>query len=158
MERPPRPVSDSPFALARLVPSMLQGLGVAAALLGGHVWMLHQGWPELAARSVVFAALLLSVMGLILAHRDRRRAAMLNAVGRNPWLWRMQAGVGLLLLAVLGAPWLNGVLRVSWPAPAGWLAIAALVALGALWLELLRWVVVRPFAQASAASTAPQPR
>lgn len=144
MERPPRPVSDSPFALARLVPSMLQGLGVAGALLGGHVWMLHQGWPELAGRSVVFAALLLSVMGLILAHRDRRRAAVLNAVGHNPWLWRMQAGVALLLLAVLGAPWLNGVLRVSWPAPAGWLAIAALVALGALWLELLRWVVVRP--------------
>lgn len=143
MDRPPRPVSDSPFAFAQLLPSMLQGLGLACVILAGHVWMQGQGWSEVAARSVVFAALLSSVVLLILANRDRSRSAAMNAIGHNPWLGRMQTGVGLLLLAVLGAPWLNAVLKLSWPAPAGWAAIGGLLLLSALWLEFLRRAVFR---------------
>lgn len=143
MERPPRPVSDSPFALSQLMPPVLQGLGVACVLLAGHVWMLGRGWSELAARSVVFGALLAGVMLLILAHRDRFRPAWLNALGDNPLLWRMQAGVGVLLVAVLGTPSLSELLKLSWPSAHGWGAMAALLVLSTAWVELLRRVTTR---------------
>lgn len=143
MSRPPRPLSDSPFSFSRLLPAMLQGAGMACVLLAGYAWALEQGRDAVTARSVVFAALLLGVMLLILSNRDRSRPALMNAAGRNPWLWRMQAGVGLLLAAVLGLPWLNTVLQLSWPAAHEWGVIAALLALSAAWLELLRRVRAR---------------
>jgi Ca2+-transporting ATPase len=143
MNRPPRPLSDSPFTFARLLPAMLQGAGMACVLLAGYAWALEQGRDAVTARSVVFAALLLGVMLLILSNRDRSRPALMNAAGRNPWLWRLQAGVGLLLAAVLGLPWLNTVLQLSWPAAHEWGVIAALLALSAAWLELLRRVSAR---------------
>ena len=138
MDRPPRASSDSPFALAQVLPSVLQGLGMAGVLLASHLWMLGQGWGEVEARSAVFAALLSGVVLLILAHRDPSRSVVRNSFGRNRWLWRMQAGVGVLVLAVLGSPWLNAVLRLSWPTPQGWLVILASLLLSAGWLALLR--------------------
>lgn len=143
MERPPRPVSDSPFALSQLMPSVLQGLGVACVLLAGHVWMLGREWSELAARSVVFGALLAGVLLLIFAHRDRSQPVWLNAMGDNAVLWRMQAGVGVLLVAVLGMPLLNELLKLSWPSAQGWGAMAALLVLSTAWVELLRRVTIQ---------------
>lgn len=44
MRRPPRPVTDSPFALQALRLPLLQGLGIAALLLAAQTWLLAQGW------------------------------------------------------------------------------------------------------------------
>jgi len=57
MQRPPRPVGESPFAAAALALPIVQGLGVTAALLGGHALLQAFAWPEAAARGVVFGAL-----------------------------------------------------------------------------------------------------
>jgi Ca2+-transporting ATPase len=138
MERPPRPVSSSPFAAALLGNSVLQGLGIAAVLLAGQAWLVGQGWSFAQGRSVVFGALVLSVMLLILANRDLTRPALMGVTDPNPWLWRMGAAVSLLLLAVFTVPWLQQVMGLALPGLAGLAAGAGLLALCALWLELER--------------------
>ncbi len=138
MQRPPRPVSDSPFAWGTLLQSVLQGLGIAAVLLAGQGWLLGQGWSAAQGRGVVFCTLMLAVMLLILANRDASRPALMGVTGANPWLWRMAAGVGLLLVAVLGWPWLRDLMGLSLPPAHGVAVAAALLLLCVAWLEAVR--------------------
>jgi len=138
MERAPRPVADSPFAAAPLLFSVMQGLGMAAVLLAGQAWLTGQGWSTAQGRGVVFGALILGVMLLILANRDLSRPAWHGVTDRNPWLWRMAAAMALLLVAVLGLPWLRTLMGLALPGAGGLAVGAALLALCLAWLELLR--------------------
>jgi len=138
MQRPPRPVDDSPFALRALLPPLLQGAGIAALLLAAQAWLQAQGWSLAQGRTVVFGTLLPCVLLLILAQRDPARAVLHRGAAPNPWLAPMAAAVGLLLLAVLTIPGLRhlmGLAEVGWD---GLVAGAAVLALCLLWLELLR--------------------
>jgi Ca2+-transporting ATPase len=144
MERSPRPVSDSPFAAALLVQGVLQGLGVALVLLAGQTWLAGQGWNAAQGRGVVFSALVLSVMLLILANRDPSKPVLLGVTAANPWLWRMAAGVAVLLAAVLGIPWLRGLMGLALPGTRELALAAVLLALCLAWLELVRVVGPRP--------------
>lgn len=143
MERPPRPVSDSPFAIGPLVSSVLQGLGIAAVLLGGHYWLAGQGWASAQSRTVVFGTLVLCVMLLILANRDLSRPALRGITTPNPWLWRIAAAMVVLLVAVLGIPWLRTLMGLELPGPQGVVVAAGLLALCLVWLELVRLELVR---------------
>lgn len=138
MTRAPRPVSDSPFGAAPLMQGVLQGLGVALVLLAGQTWLAGQGWSAGQGRAVVFSALVLAVMLLILANRDPSRPVLLGAAAANPWLWRMAAGVAALLVAVLGLPWLRGLMGLALPGARELALAAVLVALCLVWLELVR--------------------
>ncbi len=138
MERAPRPVTDSPFAAAPLLFSALQGLGIAAVLLAAQAWLIGQGWSTAQGRSVVFGTLVLGVMLLIWANRDLSRPAWYGMTDRNPWLWRMAAGMGLLLMAVLGTPWLRTLMGLELPPSQGLVVAAVLLALCLAWLELVR--------------------
>ena len=138
MERRPRLVSDSPFAAAALGYAVLQGLGIAVLLLLGYAFLSAQGWSPGQCRSVVFGTLVLNVMLLILANRDRGQSAFMGVLNPTPWLWRMAAAMGLLLVAVLGVPWLRALMGLALPGPWGLAAGAALFALCAAWLELIR--------------------
>ena len=140
MERAPRPVADSPFAAAQLLYSVLQGLGMAAVLLAGQAWLIDHGWSHAQGRSVVFGTLVLGVMLLIWANRDLSRPAWFGITDRNPWLWGMAAGMALLLLSVLGIPWLRALMGLEWPGPQGLAVAGVLLALCLAWLELVRTV------------------
>ncbi|MDY0107574.1 MAG: cation-translocating P-type ATPase, partial [Giesbergeria sp.] len=140
MDRPPRPVSDSPFAAGPLLSSVLQGLGMAAVLLAGQSWLVAQGWDGAQGRAVVFSTLVLCVLLLILANRDLSRPALRGVTDPNPWLWRMAAAMGLLLAAVLGLAWLRDLMGMALPGTQGVLAAACLLALCLAWLELVRRV------------------
>ncbi|NDP64729.1 MAG: cation-translocating P-type ATPase [Polaromonas sp.] len=138
MERPPRPVSDSPFGAAPLGFAVLQGLGIAALLLAGQAWLTAQGWSAAQGRSVVFSTLMASVMLLILANRNLHRSVLRGMTDANPLLWRMVIAMGLLLAVVLGLPWMRQLMGLVLPGPAGLAAAAALLALCILWLEGVR--------------------
>ncbi|WP_286137723.1 cation-translocating P-type ATPase [Polaromonas sp. C04] len=138
MERPPRPIADSPFAAAPLLQSVLQGLGMAAVLLAGQAWLVAQGWSEEQGRAVVFSTLVLGVMLLIWANRDLSRPVWHGVTDRNPWLWRMAAAMVLLLAAVLGLPWLRQVMGLAMPGAGGLAAGSGLLAMCVVWLELVR--------------------
>ena len=143
MERPPRPVSDSPFAAGPLLSSVLQGLGMAAVLLGGQAWLVAQGWSGAQGRAVVFSTLVLGVMLLILANRDLSRPALMGVTDPNPWLWRMAAAMALLLTAVLGVPVLRDLMGLALPGMPGLATGVGLVALCLVWLEAVRQVQQR---------------
>jgi Ca2+-transporting ATPase len=138
MVRPPRPVSDSPFAIGPLVSSVLQGLGIAGVLLAGQYWLVGQGWASAQSRTVVFGTLVLCVMLLILANRDLSRPALRGITTPNPWLWRIAAAMVVLLVAVLGIPWLRTLMGLALPGPLGVVVAAGLLALCLVWLELVR--------------------
>ena len=138
MARAPRPVSDSPFAAAPLLWSVLQGLGLAAVLLGGQAWLVHQGWHPDQGRTVVFGTLVLCVLLLILANRDLSRPALLGVTDPNPWLWRMAAAMGVLLTAVMGIAWLRNLMGLALPGAQGAVVAGCLLALCLVWLELVR--------------------
>ena len=149
MERPPRPVSSSPFAAAPLGYAVLQGLGIAGVLLLGYIWLVGQGWRAAQGRSTVFIALVLSVLLLILANRDLTRPALLGVTAANPWLGRMAAVVGLLLVAVLGVTWLRNIMGLELSNTEGLAVAVLLLALCGVWLEGVRrvggrWLTARP--------------
>jgi len=138
MERSPRSVADSPFAARPLLIGVLQGLGVAGVLLAGQTWLAGHSALAAEGRSVVFSALVLSVMLLILANRDPAKPVVLGVVAPNRWLWRMAAGVGALLLAVFGIPWLRALMGLVPLSGHGMAVAAGLLALCLAWLEGVR--------------------
>ena len=138
MARAPRPVSDSPFAAAPLLWSVLQGLGLAAVLLGGQAWLVHQGWHPDQGRTVVFGTLVLCVLLLILANRDLSRPALLGVTDPNPWLWRIAAAMVVVLAAVMGIAWLRNLMGLALPGAQGAVVAGCLLALCLVWLELVR--------------------
>jgi len=140
MERPPRPVSDSPFAVRALLPPVLQGLGMAGLLLAGQAWLMAGGASDAQARAVVFCSLVLGVMLLILANRDPSRPALRAAAAPTPWLARISAAMALLLAAVLGIPSLRELMGLALPGTQGLAAGVSLVVLCLAWLELVRRV------------------
>lgn len=138
MERVPRSVSDSPFAARPLMIGVLQGLGVAGVLLVGQTWLAgHSGIAD-QGRSVVFSALVLSVMLLILANRDPSKPVVMGVVAPNRWLWRMAASVGVLLLAVFGIPWLRALMGLVPLSGPGMAMAVGLLAVCLAWLEGVR--------------------
>ena len=138
MARAPRPVSDSPFAAAPLLWSVLQGLGLAAVLLGGQAWLVHQGWHPDQGRTGVFGTLVLCVLLLILANRDLSRPALLGVTDPNPWLWRIAAAMVVVLAAVMGIAWLRNLMGLALPGAQGAVVAGCLLALCLVWLELVR--------------------
>ena len=140
MRRPPRAASDSPFAAAPLLLGVAQGLGMGVLLLAGQSWLVASGWSAEQGRTIIFCTLVLGVMLLVLANRDLAHPAWHGLADPNPWLARMAGVMALLLLAVLGVPWLRELMGLALPGAPGALIAAALLGLCLLWLELLRWL------------------
>jgi Ca2+-transporting ATPase len=143
MARPPRPPSDSPFALGGLLYAMMQGLGMALVLMAGQDWLVDQGWRTAQGRSVVFVTLVLGVMLLILTHRDAKRAIWRSLIAPNPWLPHMVGGMSVLVLAILGLPGLRDLMGLALPPTEGLVVCALLLGACMLWLELMRQVTQR---------------
>jgi len=143
MMRPPRPTSDSPFAVWGLLHASLQGLGMAAILMLGQDWLVHQGWSTAQGRSVILSTLVLGVVLLILTHRDAQRSIWQSVIAPNPWLAHMMLGITVLIFVMLGIPWLRNLMGLAVPPPEGVMACAVLLGLCMLWLELMRQVTQR---------------
>ena len=133
MRRPPRARTSSPFARANLEHGVIQGLGSAVILLCGYGWMTAQGVDAMQARTDVFIALVIGLFLLILANRSRSHPLLASL--SNPWVARMFGGVAMMLIAVIGVPFLRGVMALALPdaGALGW-SIAMLLAIVA-WLE-----------------------
>lgn len=137
MQRPPRPHSHSPFAWRQWWIALLQGGGVAAVLLGGHAWMVVQGWVAPQARAVAFCTLVCAVFLLILANRQPRRFTGWHWRSSNPWLERLALGMLVLLGLVFLVPGLSDLMAMAPPPASLWPVVPSLLLLCALWLLLL---------------------
>lgn len=134
MRRPPRPAADSPFAFRNIAYGLLQGLGLALALLAANAVMLAQGWQESEIRTTLFVSLVAGLFLLVLVHRHSVH------ILRNPWLPRLSAAVAALLALVLWQPWLRAVMGFNPPSGQGAGALLLILSAMTVWLLALRYV------------------
>lgn len=143
MDRPPRALSDSPFSLRAIVPSLWQGLGVAVAIVATYAWLDAKAWPQDLTRTIVMVALLLSILLIILANRDHDRSVFLGFTVPNIWMRRLTVAVVMVLIAVFSIPSLREVLRVV-PLSVSEIFVLSVVMGGCVvWLELVRFLLFK---------------
>jgi len=140
MTRPPRKLTDSPFAFSTLLYPLLQGIGMAEVLLLGYWLMDGQGFQADEIRGAMFMGLVLGLCLLILANRNAARSLLHGLTASNPWIWRIFGAVGLLLVVVFTVPVLRDVMGFSVMGIPQLVAGMALVLGIGVSLEVLRWV------------------
>ena len=138
MDRAPPAAAVSPFARGSLLLGMLQGAGLAAALLAGCAFMAAQGWPAASMRTAAFLGLVIGLFLLVPAQREPVHAAASDAP--NPWFRRLTVGVALVTAALLEVPWLRRVMGFELPDARMLVAVAAIAAATIAWLAIARRV------------------
>ena len=141
MRQPPRPLTATFLAGAELGRSLAQGLGIAVAVLGVYYFFMQQGQPLPVVRTLVFATLVLSNIGLTLVNRSFTQSVFQTLRVPNRILWLMLGLTLLLLLVLLLVPAARQLFGFA-PVPLaslGWCALAALVGVG--WVEVYKAVL-----------------
>jgi Ca2+-transporting ATPase len=134
MQRPPRDPQAPLFAGRALVVSLLQGVGVLAAVMAVYFWgVQHLLEPQ--ARALTFTTLVLGNLALIFSNRAGPGGLLASLRVPNRMLWGV-TGLTLGLLAVaLYVPLLAGVLHMA-PLAASMWVVALAGAIGCLfWFE-----------------------
>lgn len=140
MERAPRASNDSPFSFGAILPSLLQGFGVAVTLVMTYAVLNVHGWSQDLTRTTVMLALLLSVLLIILANRQTARSLFVGLSMPNKWLRRLSLAVLIVLIAVFSIPVLRDIMKFV---PISIREISVLLIVMAVcvsWLELLRFL------------------
>ncbi len=141
MRQPPRPLTATFLAGAELGRSLVQGLGIAAAVLGVYYYFMQQGAALPVVRTLTFATLVLSNLFLTLANRSFTQSVFQTLRVPNRILWLMLGLTLALLLTTLLVPAAQRLFGFA-PVPLaslGWCGLAALVGVG--WVE--GWKAVR---------------
>jgi Ca2+-transporting ATPase len=138
MRQPPRPLTSTFLAGAELGRSLAQGLGIAAAVLGVYYYFMQQGAALPVVRTLTFATLVLSNIGLTLVNRSFTQSVFQTLRVPNRLLWLM---LGLTLALLLVAQLVPAAQRLFGFAPVplaalSWCALAALVGVG--WVEVYK--------------------
>ena len=137
MQRPPRDPKSPLLLPKRILWAVVQGLVVLITLGAGLVIAAHQGLPEDDLRALVFAALVLTNVGLILVNRSFS-ATLIGAFLRpNRSLWILVAGVLTVLTIALCWPPAEKLFRFG---PTHWWDLSACVAGAALSVLVLERV------------------
>ena len=133
MNRPPRPISSSPFSIQNVGYALMQGAGIALILLVGYALLRYSGWSESDLRISIFTTLIPTLFLIVLANRDSD-----FIFKGNPWILTMFGGVSLILAATLFVPFLRDILKFA-PVtfPPVFASIFMIVA-GGLWLKILQ--------------------
>jgi len=138
MQRPPRPIGESPFRMANLGYGIAQGAGLAAILAACYGVTLVVGDSAELARGVTFLGLVAAVLLLTLANHQPGHPLWHIAWRENPWLLRM-LGAGILLLAALaGIAPLREAIGLGRPGGEALALLLPLVLACTAWLEGVR--------------------
>ena len=144
MDRPPRPAGNAMFDRRVLTIAILQGLSVLAAVVAVYLWSVLGDRPDDAVRSITFATLVLSNLGLILVNRSWRLSIRRTFVERsNPTLKWILAGSLVLLTLVLSVRGVRNAFSLGSISFAD--ALVALMAsvAGVAWFEVYKVVSAR---------------
>ncbi|GAB2697138.1 cation transport ATPase [Hymenobacter frigidus] len=135
MQQPPRPLTATFLAGAKLARSLVQGLGIAVAVLGVYYVAMQRGEPVAVGRTLVFVTLVLSNVFLTLANRSFTQSIVQTIRLPNRVLWLLLGLTLALLVVVLGVPAARALFEFAPVSGAalGWCALAALVGVG--WVE-----------------------
>jgi Ca2+-transporting ATPase len=103
MDRPPRGVAERLFSRRAVGAAVLQGLSVLAVCLA-IVFLARPGHGPDASRALAFAALVVSILTLILVNRSWTRSAISMMRVPNLALWWVLSGTVICLAAILSIP------------------------------------------------------
>jgi len=138
MERPPRDPQEPLFNLRMLAASLALGLTMLGAVFAAYWWVLEGGRSESEARTVAFAAIVLSNLALLFATRSRTRTVLATLREPNAALWAITLGALAALGAAIYVPAAAASFRFS-PLGARELTVAATAGLaGVVWVDLLK--------------------
>ena len=104
MTRPPRAPDARIFSASLLVPSLLQGAAALLATSAVYLLAVQRGLPEEDIRVLSFFTLVLSNLGLVVAHRSYRGHSFDFLSGGNPVLLGIHLLAGALLVLVVTFP------------------------------------------------------
>jgi Ca2+-transporting ATPase len=143
MHEPPRSPAEQLFDLPTLALSLLQGLGVFAAVALVYAHALTGGAGETAARTLAFMTIIFGNLALILSNRSYTRTIAQTFSAPNPALWWVIGGALTALAIVLTIPLLRDLFRLAAPSAAdvGLSVIAAAVSI--LWFEAYKFLHYR---------------
>jgi P-type Ca2+ transporter type 2C len=138
MERPPRDAREPLFNLRMLAASVALGLTMLGAVFAAYWWTLRGGASDSTARTVAFAAIVLSNLALLFATRSRTRTVLGTLREPNAALWAITLGALAALGAAIYVPAAAAIFRFA-PLGGAELAVAAGAGLaGVAWVELLK--------------------
>jgi len=138
MKRPPRDPQEPLFNLRMLASSVALGLTMLAAVFAAYWWTLDTGRSEAAARTIAFAAIVLSNLALLFATRSRTRTVLATLGEPNAALWTITFGALAALGAAIYVPAAAAIFRFA-PLSGAELAVAAGAGLaGMAWVEVLK--------------------
>jgi P-type Ca2+ transporter type 2C len=140
MKRAPRTSGASPFSTDNVLRGLLQGGGLAAALLAGAWVMTVLQWDARIIRATTFIAIVFGVLLLVVANRNFSQSIVKNFRFDNTWLIWMLVFTAALLTVVFAIPWMRDIMGVAVPSVESYFLIAALLLAISLWLEIIGWV------------------
>ncbi|WP_188548018.1 cation-translocating P-type ATPase [Hymenobacter qilianensis] len=138
MQRPPRPATTTFLQLGELGGSLLQGLIIAAGVLGVAAYALMQGYSEPLTRTLTFTTLVLANVLLTLVSRSRHHTLRRSLHYHNPLLPAMLALTLVLLALCLTVPALQQLFQLQ---SLTWLQLvtcAGVAALSTGWFEVYK--------------------
>jgi P-type Ca2+ transporter type 2C len=138
MDRPPRAVGASPFAMHNVGYALLQGAGLAVVLLASAWWMLSNGWESGHIRATEFFSLAAGLFLLVLTNRDLRHSLLFSLKIHNTWVVRMLLVVIAMLTLIAGLPLLRQVMGFTIPPKTALAIVFASVLSTLIWMEVLR--------------------
>jgi P-type Ca2+ transporter type 2C len=138
MQRPPRKPDDHLLNADVVLTSLLQGLGVLAAVWLLYWSVLQTGVADELARTYGFTAIVFGNMGLIFTNLARHENFLTVLRAPNPALWWIVAGTLTALAIVIYVPPVQAMFRFAPLPPLGVALCIAAAAVGLLWLELAR--------------------
>jgi Ca2+-transporting ATPase len=144
MDQPPRRADEPMFGRRVLAISVLQGLSVLAAVVAVYLWAIGRDRPDESVRSIAFATLVLSNLGLILVNRSWRLPVWHTFRERKnhtlKWILFVAAS---LLVVLLTVPGVRGAFNFGAITPFEWLAAIGAAAVGLAWFEVYKLTVLR---------------
>lgn len=142
MQHPPRPVGERVLGGRVLVVALAQGAAVLAAVLALYLAVVLRGYDDDRVRSITFASLVFSNLGLIVVNRSWRLPVWRVLVERRNPAIRWILGAALVVLAaLLVVPTLRTAFGFG-AVSVGDIAIAGSAAvLGVGWFEVFKLVV-----------------
>ncbi len=138
MQRPPRPVTTTFLQLQELGSSLVQGLVIAAGVLGLAFYAQRLGYSETLTRTVTFTTLVLANVLLTLVSRSRHHTLRRTLYYHNPLLPAMLALTLTLLVLCLTVPALQQLFQLQSLTWLQLLLCAAVAVVSTGWFEFYK--------------------
>jgi Ca2+-transporting ATPase len=140
MARPPRGRGDAILGLGESLRASALGVTVTIAALAAFLRGLAMGQPEMHARGLALAVIVVAQVGIVMTERTRTFALGLRSVRANPLLLLSCLGVIASAALVFGVPAVREIMHVEAPTPGEWGIAVGAAAAATLWPELVKLV------------------